>query len=249
MEPTQETNNESAVPEVAVVAAPKVKMITWFKAGWTFTKARKDLITWYFVSLAALAVFSSEIPANSFGGPVELLFGIGLFVSIIFLMLNGWAVLYAVTQESRDTITYKESFSWASSNFFPLLWTSIVSSVTIFLGYVLLIIPGIIATIYFYFALYCQATGGGVGTKALKASYRVVKGKWWSVLWKLIVLGFYVVLIYIAAAIVFAILLAVGGENEWVELILDVLMQGLVGGVISVMSMYTIAHYFGHLNK
>lgn len=265
MEPNNtNTTQPEQVVEPVVQAASTPSMFQLLKGGWQFVKTRRDLVMWYIITLSILPIltspyvmYSSDIGA--FGA------GIGALVLGVFIAINAWAIIYAVSQSDQAAVTYRQAFSWASSNFFPLLWTSILSGLAVLVGFIALIIPGIIISFYLYFALYAQAQGSGVGTKAIKASYQTVKGRFGSVAWKLIVLGFYIMVINIIAGILYGIFAALfideGVSMVLVEavqpglfetlptLIADVLMQGILGGIVGAAGMYAIAGYFKYLQS
>jgi len=55
-------------------------------------------------------------------------------------------------------------------------------------GYLLLIIPGIIFSIWFLFSVQALVLAGQKGAKALKFSRRLTQGWWWSVTWRVYIL-------------------------------------------------------------
>lgn len=71
--------------------------------------------------------------------------------------------------------------SW--SKFWPLVLVSVLVGLAVLGGTILFIIPGIIFAVWFSFANYFLILEDKRGIEALKASKKLVQGKWWSILW------------------------------------------------------------------
>jgi hypothetical protein len=86
----------------------------------------------------------------------------------------------------------------------PLIVTAVLTFITVVIGLVLLIIPGVL--FYVWFALSAQAVAMGEGRyfSAMGRSRRLVKGSWWRVFGILIVIG---IVAYIAQQLVEALVL------------------------------------------
>ena len=248
MEPNQEHNHPVAetVAAESTIGAPKA--LDLLKAGWEFAKTRRDLYLWYVVSLAVMSGLGSEgVMSNE--GILGLVLIIAILVTMIFVAINSWSVIYSVSQPNISELNYKQTFGWASSNFFPLLWTSILSGLAVVFGLLLFVIPGIIVSIYFYFSLYAQAHGAKAGKAAIKQSYHDVKGRWWEVFKKLIGIGLYVLLVYIVVGMGYGIIIVATGESAIGLVVADILFSGIVGGVISVVVIHAIGHYYKFLRS
>lgn len=68
----------------------------------------------------------------------------------------------------------------------PALLVSILSSLIIFAGFILFIIPGIIFAVWLAFSVYYVAIEEKKVIDSLKASKALVKDRWFAVLWRLI---------------------------------------------------------------
>ncbi len=66
-------------------------------------------------------------------------------------------------------------------------WVSLLVGLISFLGTLLVIIPGLIFTVWFFFSSTIFVLEGAKGTAALMASKKLVQNKFWPVLWQLIV--------------------------------------------------------------
>lgn len=95
----------------------------------------------------------------------------------------------------------------AKRYFFPYLWIGILNGLAVFAGMILFIIPGIIVAIWFIFSGYTLVLEDKRGTQALKASKALVKGRWWAVFGRSVVIGlvFGIPFIIIYLALVFIV--------------------------------------------
>lgn len=124
----------------------------------------------------------------------------------------------------KTTLNYKESFSSTSHLIWPVVYTSLLVMVVVFGGLLLLIIPGIIFSIWFSFAFYAVIFEEKRGANALKASKELVAGRWWGIFWRLFAPGFFYALIFMVL-------------NYSITYLLNLLLTGfgfiIVNGVIT----------------
>ena len=74
------------------------------------------------------------------------------------------------------------SIRFGFSRIIQCYWTSIVASLLLLGLYALLIIPGIIWSVFWFFSFPASSLRNVKGKKALDYSKTVVKGKWWRIL-------------------------------------------------------------------
>lgn len=124
---------------------------------------------------------------------VVLAVALGTFwVSIAFLRV------VAKKYQAQNPDAIKQEVMKAGSFIWPGILVSILTSLIIMGGLILLIIPGIIFTIWLAFSFYAVAIEEKGVIEALSFSKGLVQGRWWGVLWRLL-----------APAIVFAIVLLI----------------------------------------
>lgn len=68
------------------------------------------------------------------------------------------------------------------------VWLSVLVGLVIMIGLILFIIPGIIAMVWFSFAGYALLLDGKKGTEAMSASRQLVRGHWWGIFGRFLVL-------------------------------------------------------------
>lgn len=106
-------------------------------------------------------------------------------MSVIIFAVSFWsqiAVMYSVHHKT----SVGDSFGKAASLLFSYFWIALLVGLSVFLGIIFFIIPGIILSVWFSFALYVLIVEGKKGTNALRASREYVRGHFWIILWKLI---------------------------------------------------------------
>jgi hypothetical protein len=100
----------------------------------------------------------------------------------------------AVAKASADvylghTVLVGPTFRFAVSRIHSILWISILSGLAALLGFLLLIVPGIIVLVRFFFGSTVLVVEGKKGSKALGRSWRLAKGSFWKVFGTLLLAG------------------------------------------------------------
>lgn len=110
---------------------------------------------------------------------------------------------------------------------FPLilsyLWIVFLVCLAVGLGYVAFIIPGIWLAGLLAFSYLYLLEDGLKGTEALKASAKLVKGRWWAVFGRLFLAGLFIVALLIGLSIAIGIASSILGA---------VLGNGLIGKIV-----------------
>ena len=138
-----------------------------------------------------------------------LLFGLGaidsvggtLVFRIITVFLGFWAVIIAIYFLTRSILSifllvkndyqgkergiYQESAKY----FWPYLALVLLTTVLILLFFLALVIPAIIFSVFYVFAVYAFFFEGKRDYDALKRSHELVRGYWWEVFGRLLFLG------------------------------------------------------------
>ncbi len=110
-----------------------------------------------------------------------------LFLSFILTIWPQASLLYTI-KEREQKIGIKESFAKGWHKIISYWWIYALSSFIVMGGSVLLIIPGIIFAIWFSLALYVLVAEDLKGMNALFRSKQLVADKWWSVLWRILII-------------------------------------------------------------
>ena len=115
------------------------------------------------------------------------LFGLIAVLSIVFFVLMAWLVpaslLMMRSLVDGQKLAMKDIFGSAKKFILPMLGTGLLAGLIIMGGLILLIVPGIIFSIWFSFVQYLVIEENISGTKALRRSRELVKGRFWQVAW------------------------------------------------------------------
>lgn len=117
---------------------------------------------------------------------LEGLFGILATIAIAFLVK---AAL------DKKELTWQESFKLAINKWLPTIGTNIIAGILLVGLFLLLIVPGIIFSVYWYFIIYVVIFSKKWGFDAMKYSKEIVQNRWWLTLGYAIAFGLLAVLV------------------------------------------------------
>ncbi|MEM9541040.1 MAG: hypothetical protein AAGA60_16250 [Cyanobacteria bacterium P01_E01_bin.42] len=183
-----------------------------------------------------LLVFVIPLFADS-ADPSDLdnLSGLFLFYIIVTLVLSSLVGLSIPKIIERSICDRKlGAFAAIQKSFlqlFPFLIVSIFVSIVIGVGFILLIVPGVWLAVHMSYIVHAIALRG-CGLNSLNYSYSLVRGRWWAVFGRnllifLYLLGLFLVGFFILGAIFFII--------------------GIVGGIIGLLGVGIIAQLGSNL--
>jgi hypothetical protein len=105
--------------------------------------------------------------------------GVGMLLFVLLLVISGLATLLFTTAfmkvivaryENTEAVQMGQNIKDSMSLMLPVIWVSILTSLAVMGGFILLIIPGIIFAIWFSFGFYATVLDGKRGADALKYS-------------------------------------------------------------------------------
>ncbi|MSU54403.1 MAG: hypothetical protein EXS48_00995 [Candidatus Staskawiczbacteria bacterium] len=167
-----------------------------FKKSFEFYKSKM-----YTIMVLALIPFAGFVIISLLNEAIDqspnkgFMLSVGLItflMVLIILAISFWihiAIFYLIKQ--KDSVLDAKSllkFFW--SKIIPSAWVILLSGIICIVGFILLIIPGIILYIWFSFALYVFVFEDAKGMQALYKSKDLVKGYWWPVFGRLFLFGF-----------------------------------------------------------
>ncbi len=109
---------------------------------------------------------------------IAMRFGV---VIIVFLLLNSIFVIAITRIFGREPDTTHHTIREAIALLPSYLWIALLSGFIILGGSLLLIIPGIIFSVWFLFSQYALIIDDARGTRALVQSKHIIKGRFWAV--------------------------------------------------------------------
>lgn len=161
-----------------------------------------------------------------------IIFSIVVIITLVYFYV--WATvaqLYAI-KDQAEGIGWKEAYKRSRPKINPFFSTGLLSGLAVLGGFILFIIPGVIFALWFSQSPYVVVEEGLSNTSALKRSKYYVQGRWSQIFGKLFYMGAITLLLYIALAIVLAILASIFGlrpENtSWISNVFSVIWTPLV---------------------
>ncbi len=132
------------------------------------------------------------------------------FVGIIAFLVNlfgGACLIYnSVYKKENKTMSFKESLSGGKKYYWKFAGFGIVTFFFIFLLYLLLIIPGIIFSVFWVFSGYILIKENTGIKESLKKSYSLVRGNWWRTFGYLLLLFLIFIAVAIGIGLIFGII-------------------------------------------
>lgn len=113
---------------------------------------------------------------------------IGLSLLVIGF-LSQLALLAAVTEEGQPVGGILGAYRKGVRMLIPFIWVNVLVTLANLGGYLLLLVPGLLLSIYFSLSLYVLFAENRGGLSALVTSWYYVKGYWLSVLWRFLFFG------------------------------------------------------------
>jgi MFS family permease len=113
---------------------------------------------------------------------------LGVIVAIILYIIAYMMVLRIMSDMEPDIDDMSGAITRSVKIIFPFIWIAIVSSLVQLGGSVLLVIPGIVASVFISQAFYILIVEDVRGIPALLRSWQYVRGRWWQVFGRILVL-------------------------------------------------------------
>jgi hypothetical protein len=169
---------------------------------------------------------------------------LALPVGIVCSTIATGAITYGVVQDLRDgPVSIGEAIAVAARRFLPMFGVALAVGTLVFLGMILLVVPGfIVACMYFVAAPVCIAERAGVGA-SLRRSRFLTKGHRWQIFGAsllIVVLGLIVAGVIAAAVVGTALMIGPGEatilQNAGAPTILQNAVQAIFGAFIAVLA-------------
>ena len=227
----------TAAMATSVPALPRKRDL--IKSAWNYMSSRLDLVALLAIPSVVIAVLDYFISVTDVASslPVVTVLSVGIFALVVVAVMLQVAVIHTTIKHAQGAaVPFADSFAWARSHFFLWLWLVVLSGLVLLGGWMLFIVPGIIASVYIAFSQYVFVGEGLTGMAALQRSRQLVYGKFSAVLWSLLVMMLFVIAIYIPVAIVVALLVSVVPAS--MEGLIPSLIEGMVSGLVGVFVAY-----------
>lgn len=163
-------------------------------------KVLMAIVAFVVVPVTFLEVWASQLLIGNIGPAIPSSDAFGqilaltlAFVAVQFLIVQPFLVA-AVARAAADVylgepVTIGGTYRYALRRLPSILWITILTTLATLLGFILLIIPGIIALVRLAFAPAALVVEGHRGSTALRRSWRLTKGFFWRTLGTLLLAG------------------------------------------------------------
>ena len=184
------SSNSTQIPGVLAIVQ---NALAFYKSRWK-TFLGISLIPFV---LGYAIFFLLELASAALREPLEnnlIAWAFVILLAVPFLMIIGvWQFLATVfvIKDRQEEIGVKGAYKRAWSKIKSSIWISFLSSLVIFAGFLLLIVPGIIFSVWFNFSTYVLVDEGLTGLEAMKKSKEYVKGKFWAIVWRFLGFGLF----------------------------------------------------------
>ncbi len=205
-EPTHDGTEEPKEPEPSPLTAVPGRLAginELFARTWVIYKNRVGTL----IALYLLAVISLLVPIGLFlgagyllslGAPesrTALLGGGGLSGAIVGCVAMFWGLGALICAVADADLGIREALEKGWERFLAFSWLYFLSGFIVLGGYLLFFIPGVIFSVWFIFAQFVVAGGQARGMDALLASREYVRGYWFDVFARLIIIWLFSVVI------------------------------------------------------
>lgn len=120
---------------------------------------------------------------------------IGMVISVPFYLAMLWLTVVMIEFLARslkgEKAALQDIYKTALKKLPMAILISVLVGLAVIGGTLLLVIPGIVFAIWFNFSIYTYTLEGKTGVEALKESKILVKGRWWSVIWRLFIVNLF----------------------------------------------------------
>ena len=140
-------------------------------------------------TLLSLLLVAADPFMNQYFTSADTLSGIMVvaFLALITIIItvNIMAGIAMVTAVSGTATSAGDAYRKARQYFWKYIALAFLMTLVLFGAYLLLIVPGVIATVWFVFAYLILILEDTSIVDALKRSKSYVKGKWWAIAWRM----------------------------------------------------------------
>jgi Membrane domain of glycerophosphoryl diester phosphodiesterase len=173
------------------------------------------------------------LPADNSGGFAATTLITAVIVYLVQLISLG-AILRLVLDDLRgETTSLREALGFAVDRVLAMFWVALLVAVTVLIGFLFIIIPGVYFLIGLCIAIPIVIAESLRGTKAMRRSFELVRGRWWATLGRLLLVG----LVVAVPAVLLTVLLApalvkgVGSSSPF----LVFLVSAVIGILVSIL--------------
>jgi hypothetical protein len=137
------------------------------------------------------AIFRFLVPDVMAMNIITMILGFLGVIAVIFVAIINYLAqigLMIMVKENNPSLKITEAFKMAKKIAWNYLSTGLLAALLILLGFILLLVPGIIWSVYYVFVAWIVISEGKLNKAAMSRSKYLVKGYWWSIFGRLLLL-------------------------------------------------------------
>ncbi|MBI5621736.1 hypothetical protein HY933_02650 [Candidatus Falkowbacteria bacterium] len=136
----------------------------------------------------------SDLPS----APQTLLGSLIFLFALLSIVTGIWGSVALITyiKNNNRSLTISDAFNQNVSLLWSFFWVGLVVGIITMLAALLLIIPGIIVGVYYSLYSYVMIDQQIKGFRAAATSWALIKGRWWAVFGRLLVIGLLGLVLY-----------------------------------------------------
>lgn len=200
-----------------------------FLGVWAATSLPATLLVMFVRSMLHIAT-QEDLRANP--RALIVLLPVSLFTGILNVFAFGTYMIIAKESLEGRAVSAKAALSTGLDRLSAIIWTTVVSFSRIFVGGLLLLVPGIIMLFRYSLSLPAAALDNYSGMQAVRASRELVLSRPKSVLWFIIVKWTILLVIGLALTLGLGLIGAVIDRYETASTIFSVLVGGAIRALI-----------------
>ncbi|MGA3291583.1 MAG: hypothetical protein ABSC49_00340 [Candidatus Microgenomates bacterium] len=158
------------------------------------------------VFFSILSIAENYLPGSIRSSGSIWLTGGMWFIQAVYLLVTVFvtaAVIIAFGQVIKgDKFSVKETFASAWKKYWIFLLLNIVLALAYLLGFVLLIVPGVLFVVWFAFSRFIMIEKGTGIKESFLESKELVKGNYWRIFGRLVVFGVFAVVCEVILSII-----------------------------------------------
>jgi len=233
---------------VSAVPAPERSATDIFGASWRFMTSRLDLVALAAAPALVSGFLSLAIQFDLFSGvSAAVLLGLGLTVVTLVQFVLQLGFTHAALSAVRNApVSFGVSWSWALANAVAWLWIVIISTSVILGASLFLLIPGIVASVYIMFAVYCFVDEGKRGMSALQRSREIITDHAMFLVGKIFAFVLFMFLFGLAFGILMGVVAGFGMAVEGVTVAtaIGVILEAALTGAATILGAFYIAQLY-----
>jgi hypothetical protein len=156
-----------------------------FSKTWTVYKERWSVLVEILLLPTLVMLLGYALMGLDLGFVFSALGGLVILIGGIIFVFSVLPLIFSVHHATGVDASYNATIGW----FWPYVWIAILEILAVMGGFFMLIIPGIWLSFSFLFLAYVFVLEKRRGIDALRQSKEYIKGYWWAVVGRAILLG------------------------------------------------------------